>query len=86
MNPNDRTQNSTFYAQRVPKRSIGMKAENKDLTPIVMRSSAESLANKALQCIDDNDLRELMASLLMGEYYHNKTLYQHHLERYGDGA
>ena len=53
---------------------------------IVTRDRAENIARKTVECIEDGELKDLVAGLLIREYYCNNKLYQEHLERYGDAT
>ena len=49
---------------------------------LVLREEAESIAKKAVVCIEDLELRGVVAGLLTREYYINKKLFQKHKEKY----
>tara|TARA_R100001198_G_C5025929_1_gene94088 strand:+ start:67 stop:282 length:216 start_codon:yes stop_codon:yes gene_type:complete len=53
---------------------------------MVVREKAEDIARKAVECIEDEELKGVVSGLLIREYYCNNILYQKHLERYGDGT
>lgn len=52
----------------------------------VIREKAEHISRKSVECIEDGELKDLVAGLLTREYYCNNKLYQEHLERYGDAT
>tara|TARA_R100000900_G_C3310223_1_gene159560 strand:- start:76 stop:294 length:219 start_codon:yes stop_codon:yes gene_type:complete len=52
----------------------------------VTRERAEDIARKTVGCIEDGELKDLVAGLLIREYYCNNKLYREHLERYGDAT
>jgi len=53
---------------------------------MVVREKAEDIARKAVECIEDQELKGVVSGLLIREYYCNNILYQKHLERYGDAT
>ena len=53
---------------------------------MIIREKAESLARKAVECIEDEELKGVVSGLLTREYYCNNILYQKHLERYGNAT
>ncbi len=53
---------------------------------MIVREKAEYIARKAVECIEDQELKGVVSGLLIREYYCNNILYQKHLERYGDAT
>ena len=53
---------------------------------MIIREKAEYIARKAVECIEDKELKGVVSGLLIREYYCNNILYQKHLERYGDAT
>ena len=64
------------------KRKVNYNAGNM----MVTRECAEKIARKAVECIEDEELKGVVSGLLIREYYCNNILYQKHLERYGDAT
>ncbi len=53
---------------------------------LVIREEAEGIAREVVSCIEDEELKGVVAGLLTREYYTNNILYRKHSERYGHAA